>query len=293
MSTLSAPLIAQPPKERNKLWLVGVLLLPLALINLVVFVVPVLRLVEISFRESQGSILGTGHTLQNYAQFFTDSHYLGLIPTSLGLSLAVTVTTLLFSYPIALFLFRAPARWRNLLFVITVSPLLVSGVVRTFGWMVLLGDQGIVNLVLLKVGVISTPLHLLNNYFGVYVGLVEILMPYMALSLIAGFGRLDPAYEEAAASLGASRFSTFWRVVFPITLPGVMLGCLLCFVLSISSFVTPKLLGGGRVFLLATEIFDQAMVQLQWPLAATISCIVLVIFTIALNGYSRLSRRVE
>ncbi len=294
MSAILAPAVAAPPKSRNKFWLGFALLLPLALINLTAFVMPVLRLVEISFREGRpGGVLTELHTLQNYKNFLTDSHYLGLIPSSLGLSLAVTLTTLVFAYPIALFLFRAPQRWRNLLFVITVSPLLVSGVVRTYGWMVLLGDQGVVNGLLMSLGMIDSPLRLINNYFGVYIGLVEILMPYMALSLIAGFGRLDPAYEEAAASLGAGRIASFWRIVFPLTMPGVLLGCLLCFVLAISSFITPKLLGGGRVFLLATEIFYQAMVQLQWPLAATISVVILLIFSVALNGYSRLSRRAE
>jgi putative spermidine/putrescine transport system permease protein len=125
---------------------------------------------------------------------------------------------------------------------------------------------------------------------GVFIGMVEILMPYMALSLIAGFGRLEASYEEAAASLGANGFTRFWRVVLPLTLPGVALGCLLCFVLSISSFITPKLLGGGRVFLLATEIYDQAMIQLEWPKAATTSVIVLCIFGMALAVYSRVVR---
>jgi putative spermidine/putrescine transport system permease protein len=230
-------------------------------------------------------------TWGNYAELFTDPFYLSLIGNSIGMSLGVTVLTLVLSYPIALFLYRAPARWRNLLFIITISPLLVSAVVRTYGFMVLLGDQGLVNSVLLWLGVIDAPLRLVNNYFGAVVGLVEILMPYMALALIAGFGRLNVFYEEAAASLGANALVRFWRVILPLTLPGVALGSLLCFVLAISAFVTPKLLGGGRVFLLATEIYDQAIVQLQWPMAAATSMIVLLIFGITLAFYSRIVRR--
>ncbi len=280
---------------KRKPWLVCLLLLiPLIAINLAAFVLPVAKLINISFIKSSGSgVLTNIHTLDNYLSFLTDSYYLALIPTSLGLSFVATLATLICSYPIALFLYRAPDRWRNIMFVVTIAPLLVSSVVRTFGWMSLLGDQGVINVVLISFGVISQPLELVNNYLGVFIGLVEILMPYMALCLIAGFGRLDSFCEEAAASLGASPLRRFWYVVFPLTLPGVMLGCLLCFVLALSAFVTPKLLGGGRVFLLATEIYDQAVVQLQWPMAATISVVILVLFTIALIGYSRLSRRIE
>ena len=205
----------------------------------------------------------------------------------------MTFITLCCAYPIALFLHRLPPARRNLLFVITVSPLLVSVVVRTYGWMVILGDQGLVNSLLLSTGLISAPLRLVNGWIGVTVGLVEVLIPYMALSLISGFGRLDAHLEEAAASLGANAWRRFFRVVFPLTMPGVALGCLLCFVLSMSSFITPKLLGGGRVFLLATEIYDLAVIQLEWPRAAATSVVVLLLFGIALACYTRIARRAE
>jgi putative spermidine/putrescine transport system permease protein len=278
--------------RRRTMLLAWVLLLPMLLVNLAAFVFPMLRLGEISFLESHsGGVLTDIFTWGNYVELFTDPFYLSLIGNSIGMSLGVTLLTLVLSYPIALFLYRAPARWRNLLFIITISPLLVSAVVRTYGFMVLLGDQGLVNSMLLGLGVIDAPLRMVNNYFGAVVGLVEILMPYMALALIAGFGRLNVFYEEAAASLGANAMVRFWRVILPLTLPGVALGSLLCFVLAISAFVTPKLLGGGRVFLLATEIYDQAIVQLQWPMAAATSMIVLLIFGVTLVFYSRIVRR--
>lgn len=271
-----------------------VLLVPMAIINLVAFVLPVLRLGQISFMESRsGGVLTGSYSTESYIGFLTDRFSLDLIGNSLFLSLSVTFITLCCAYPVALFLHRVSPRWRNILFVVTVSPLLVSSVVRTYGWMVILGEQGFVNGLLMSSGLISSPLRLVNNWMGVTIGLVEVLIPYMALSLIAGFGRLDVNLEEAAASLGANAWTRFRRVVFPLTLPGVALGCLLCFVLSISSFITPKLLGGGRVFLLATEIYDQAVIQLEWPKAAATSVIVLVIFGLALAFYSRVVRRFE
>ncbi|WP_134726013.1 ABC transporter permease [Paracoccus luteus] len=274
--------------------LIAALLLPLALINLVSFIIPVVRLTSISFIQSTGGgVLTDNWTLENYIGFFTDPFSLELIWNSVVMSLVVTVGTLICSYPIALFLHRVSPRWRNILFVMTISPLLVSAVVRTYGWMVLMGDRGVINGLLMNAGIIDSPLRLVNNTLGVYIGLIEILIPYMALSLIAGFGRLERSYEEAAASLGASSFTRFRRVIFPLTLPGVALGCLLCFVLAISSFVTPKLLGGGRVFLLATEIYDQAVIQLEWPSAAATSIVVLVIFGLALAVYGRVSRRLD
>jgi putative spermidine/putrescine transport system permease protein len=291
---MSAETLPARPGGKRFLLIAVAMLAPMAIINLASFLLPVLRLAQISFMESRsGGVLTGRYTFQSYASFFSDTFSFDLIANSLALSLTVTLATLLCAYPIALFLHRVSPTWRNLLFVITVSPLLVSAVVRTYGWMVILGDKGVVNGLLMSSGLISAPLRLTNNWLGVVIGLVEVLIPYMALSLIAGFGRLDLTLEEAAASLGANSWTRFRRVVFPLTLPGVALGSLLCFVLAISSFITPKLLGGGRVFLLATEIYDQAVVQLEWPKAAATSVIILIIFGLALALYSRAVRRFE
>ncbi|WP_320194524.1 ABC transporter permease [Agrobacterium rosae] len=288
------PLAQAPARKRTFPFLIIALLLPMAIINFIAFVLPVARLAMISFIESRsGGVLTNNYTLENYVDFFTDSFSIELISNSLILGFGVTCITLCCAYPIALFLHRVSAKWRNMLFVITVSPLLVSSVVRTYGWMVILGDQGVVNGILMSSGITDSPLRLTNNTLGVFIGMVEVLIPYMALSLIAGFGRLENVYEEAAASLGANSWTRFRRVILPLTAPGIALGCLLCFVLSISSFITPKLLGGGRVFLLATEIYDQAVIQLEWPTAAAISVIVLIIFGIALAVYSRVVKRFD
>ena len=268
------------------------LLLPALLVNMAVFLLPMGNLALLSFREANegGALLG-GFTMATWGKLFADGFYAELVRDSILISLAITLLTLLCAYPIALFIHRAPDRWKNLLVVACISPLLVSAVVRTYGWMVILGDGGMIAALLRWVGM-ERPPRMVFNTTGVVVGLTEILMPYMILALIAGFGRLNASLEEAAASLGARPFTVFRRVVLPLTLPGIMLGCLLAFVLAVSSFITPKLLGGGRVFLLATEIYDQAIVTLNWPVAAALSLVVLVIFGFALTLYGKLARAV-
>jgi len=168
----------------------------------------------------------------------------------------------------------------------------VSAVVRTYGWLVILSDQGLVAAALRGLGMVRPP-RLVFNTTGVVIALVEILMPTMILCLLAGFGRLNDALEEAASSLGANRARVFLRIILPLSLPGILLGCLLTFVQTVSSFITPKLLGGGRVNLLATEIYDQAVVTLNWPLAAALSLVVLAVFAAATLLYGRTARSVQ
>jgi putative spermidine/putrescine transport system permease protein len=256
------------------------------LVNLIGFIVPMLNLGLLSFKEAlTGGGIGQKFTLANWVTLVTDDFNRELLLNSVSVSLAITAAALILSYPIALYIQRAEGLRRSILIVLVISPLLTSAVVRTYGWVVILSDQGGLPSLLNAIGL--TAPRMIFNTTGVIVGLTEILMPYMIVSLLAGFGRLDPRLEEAAATLGASPIQSFWRVVFPLTLPGVALGCLLVFVLSVSSFITPKLLGGGRVFLLATEIYDQAIVTLNWPLAATLSILVLVLFGLVLVVYGR------
>lgn len=279
---------------RRSSWFLVALLLPALGVFTLVFVIPGLWLIRMSLNQAlAGGSFRSAFTLENYTRFVTDPFYLQIALNSVALSLWVTFIALILSYPIALFLFRLESHWKSLLLVVTISPLLVSAVVRTYGWIVILGDRGLVNSALLGLGILDRPLRLINNDVGVIIGLVQILMPYMALALIAGFGRLNPDLEKAAMSLGARPWMAFLRVTLPLSLPGIALGCLLTFALCISSFVTPKLLGGGRVFLVATEIYDQALQLLNWPFAASMSIMLLIVFGLALVLYSRLIRRFE
>jgi putative spermidine/putrescine transport system permease protein len=270
------------------------LLAPTTLALIVFFVLPLLWLFRSSFdRGLDSGVIEPAFTLENYQEFLTDRFYLQELWRTVRLGVLITALTLVATYPIALFLARTQSRWRGLLVALAIAPLLTSTVVRTYGWLVILGNDGLVNGALLRMGLIAQPLRLINDEIGVVIGLVEILMPYMALGLLSGFGRINPDVEEAAMSLGANPLRTFWRVTFPLSLPGVATGVLLVFVLTISSFVTPQLLGGGRVFLMATEIYDQATYTLDWPFAAAISFLLLILFGVVIAIYTRVLRRLE
>ncbi len=269
----------------------ALLLLPASAVTLVAFVLPMGWLARLSLGRTSGGVQIDTVTGDNYLRFFTDSYYLSVLWRSVWVASSVAVLAVLASYPIALFLFRTRSRWRGVLAVLTIAPLLVSSVVRTFGWMIILGDQGWINFMLRLAGLAAAPVHLMNNVTGVLIGLTEIMMPTTTLALVAGFARLDLSLEEAARTLGASPWRCFRRVTLPLTAPGIAVAALVTFVLSISSFITPSLLGGGRVPMLASTIYEEALETLDWPLAAAISLILIALFGAVLLGYERLARR--
>lgn len=282
-----------PPKPRLRGFIVA-LTLPGILGLLVSFALPLGYLFWMSLKTgTSAGVIEDTISFYSYAQFLTDGYYWAMAWETLRLGLVVTFFTILVSYPIALFLVRTQSRYKGILVALAIAPLLTSSVVRTYGWIVLLGNQGAVNKALEFTGITDQPLALVNNRTGVYISLVEIMMPYMILALLAGFGRFSTDLEQAAASLGANRWNVFWRIVWPLSMPGVLTGALLVFVLTISSFVTPRLVGGGRVFLLATEIYDQATVTLNWPFAAALSFILLALFGFVIVLYQRGLRRLE
>lgn len=254
------------------------LLVPAGLFVLAIYAWPVIGLFRNAFNETgpTGALVETW-SLKTWTETFADSFTFELTLNSLWLSASATALALCLSYPVSLFLFRTDSRFRSLLAVIAILPMLVSSVVRVFGWLAILGDRGLVNGALMSLGLISTPLKLVFNWTGVTIGLAESIMPYMILALLAGFGRLDRTLEEAARSLGAPPLRTFWRVTLPLSLPALALAAGLGFVLSMSAYITPKLLGGGRVFVLATEIFEQATTNTNWPVASVLAIYTLVL----------------
>ena len=267
------------------------LLMPAALFLAAAYAWPTLGLLRFAFNEvSPSGAMIEAWSLKTWAGAFADPFTFELTLNSLQLSLTATLIGLALAYPVALFLIRTQSRFRSLFAVIAVMPMLVSGVVRVFGWLAILGDRGLINSAAQYLGLISAPMRLLFNWTGVTIGLVESIMPYMILALLAGFGRLDRTLEDAARSLGAPPARVFRRITLPLSAPALILAASLGFVLSMSAYITPKLLGGGRVFVLATEIFEQAETNTNWPLAAVLAIYMLALL-LALAGAAGLAAR--
>lgn len=268
------------------------LLLPALLGLFVSFVLPLAYMIRMSFNQGapDGVIVET-FTLDTYIQPLSDPYYWRVTLDTFQMGVVVGILCVLVSYPVALFLARTTSKHKGLLIAIAIAPLLTSAVVRTYGWMVILGTNGLVNSSLQGMGIIDVPLKLTNNMTGVTIGLVEIFMPYAILAMISGFGRLSSQLEEAAGSLGANKFKIFTKVTLPLSLPGILTAFLMVFVLSISTFITPRLLGGGSVQVLATEIYDQTTGLLNWPFAAALSVILLVLFGTVVALYQRVTKK--
>ncbi len=256
------------------------------------FLWPALVLLRMSLnRTDDGGALVPAVSADTYAKLADDGFTWSLTADSLRLAAVSATIALLLAYPMALFLFRSRSRFRNVLAMAAVAPLLVSGTARVIGWLSILGDTGMLNAGLAALGLPRQAL--INNWTGVQIGLTESVMPYTVLTLLAGFGRLDRRLEEAAATLGARPITAFWAVTVPLTLPAAVGAWLLAFLLGVSAFITPKLMGGGRVFTLATEIYDAATQTLDWPAASALSIYVLVLLALILALQSGLLRLVR
>jgi putative spermidine/putrescine transport system permease protein len=211
----------------------------------------------------------------NYVRFILDQFYLSILADTLLMGLAVTFFSLVLSYPLAYTIARSRSRWKGLLVVIVLVPLMTSVVVRSYGWMILLANNGVINSLLVTLGL--TPVKLMFNFTGTVIALTEVLMPFMVLTLVGVLQQVDPALEEAVRSLGGSRWRVFRDVLLPLSLSGVAAGSLLVFALSISAFATPKLVGGATTKVIATVVYDQALNVLDWPFASAVSFILMLL----------------
>ena len=253
--------------ERHRQRLLAALGVPALALLAVLFAYPVLRLMALSVE---------GGSLAWYAKALGESFYLEVFWITVRIALIVTVATLVLSYPIAYFLATTTRLGAALGFALVVLPLWTSILVRTYAWMVLLGRNGVVNKSLMAVGLIDEPLALLHNELGVIIGMVHVLMPYMVLPVYAAMRRVDPDLLQAAEGLGAGGLRIFYRVFLPLSAQGIYAGCTLVFVLSVGFFITPALLGGGRVIMIAVLIEQQVREVLNWSFASALATVLLV-----------------
>ena len=229
-------------------------------------------------------------TLNNYGDFVSDPYFRGIFFKTLRLALVTTLVALMLGYPFAYFLASARGTLRNVLLLVVIVPLLIDVLVRAYGWLILLGDRGLVNKGLMATGIRDQPLMLLYTETSVIIELLHEILPFMILPIAAVLEKIDPSLPEAAQNLGASKFQTFLRITLPMSLPGILAGTLLCFALTASAFVAPLVLGGGKVMVMSLLIRTQMSVLLNWPFAAAESIILVALTLVILYFYVKASR---
>jgi ABC-type spermidine/putrescine transport system permease subunit I len=240
--------------------------LPALILLSVFFLFPVARFLGFSVE--------TGN-LHWYADALGKDLYLRVLWDTFEIAALVTLLCLLLGYPLGFLIATTTPLWATVGFIFVLLPLWTSVLVRTYAWMVLLGRNGVLNRLLIDGGVITAPLPLLHNFTGVLIGMVHVLLPYMVLLIYGAVRRLDPAIVQAAQGLGASTWRIFWRIYVPLTMNGIFAGCVMVFVLALGFFITPALLGGGRVIMIAVLIEQQVRETLNWPFAAALSAVLL------------------
>jgi spermidine/putrescine transport system permease protein len=248
---------------------------------LVFFALPMLSVLRASFDSFVDAQVVHNFTLANYERVFSESLYAKVLFKSLLTGLMVTVLCLGIGYPVAHFIARKARKSRELLFLGLIIPFWTSLVVRTYAWKILLGTSGVLNYHLMQLGIIASPLKILYSTTAVVIGLVHVFLPFMILPLYASIEKLDDSLEEAAQDMGANRIQTFIKVVLPLTMPGVATGCMLTFIMTVNSFLTPDLLGGPGNAMISNVIQSEFFQTFNWPFGSALS-VVFMVFALGL-----------
>ncbi|MFZ4441797.1 MAG: ABC transporter permease [Planktothrix agardhii] len=272
-------------KTRNLL----ILLLPATIWLLIFFIIPLIIVLVYSFLE-RGTYGGVTweFTLKNYQRLVNDL-YLNIFWRSLGLASLTTLICLIIGYPLAFFIATSSTRWRNLLLFLVIIPFWTNFLVRTYAWMIILRSEGMINTILQSLNLIQEPLNLLFTPFAVIVGLIYGYLPFMILPLYATIERLNFSLVEAAQDLGANQIRTFFRIILPLTLPGIIAGSILVFIPALGAFITPDILGGAKTVMVGNLIQNQFLQARDWPFGSALSMGLMVLVLIPVMIYFRSS----
>jgi putative spermidine/putrescine transport system permease protein len=264
-------------RGRRARWNLLVLIAPLLLLTLIVFDVPLLNTIYWSVADPTTGAL----TDANFREFAQSSAYMRIIWRTLGVSLEVTIVTALLGYPLAYWATKLNPRPRMIVLGLVVMTFWVSILVRTYAWIVILGNAGLVNKILMWLGLTGRPVEFLYNELGIVIGMVNVLLPFLVLPLYAAMTRVDRRLLEVAETLGAGRLRIFWQVFFPLTVPTLAASAILVFILGLGFYITPAVLGGGKVPLIANMMDLLINRFARWEIAAVVS-VVLMAMTLSL-----------
>jgi len=232
-------------------------------------------------------------TFDNFRFLFQDSYYAIIYLSSIKMAAISTFYCLLIGYPMAYFISRRPESTRNLWLLGVILPFWISFLLRVYAWMGLLNTNGIINHFLIASGLIDQPLRLMYNNFAVYVGIVYSYLPFMILPLYARLERLDTDLHEAAEDLGAKRWEVFKDITLPLSMPGIIGGCLLVFIPAIGEFIIPALLGSSDTLMIGRALWDEFFISRDWPVASAVSVVLLLILVVPLMWFQKTQERAE
>ncbi|MDU5261864.1 MAG: ABC transporter permease [Clostridium celatum] len=250
-------------------------------------IVPLVEIIIPTFTNTKDGMFSA------YKEFFADSYMMSIFLRTIKISLISSVICMIIGVPVSYYISRVSKKLRGLFIALTVFPILTNSVVRSFAWMSILGKSGIINTLLMKLNIINEPLSLLYTEGAIIVGTVYIFLPLMIISLVGVMENIDNDLLEAAESLGANKLKSFFKVVFPLSLPGLIVGTVLVFTGSLTAYTTPQLLGGNKNTVLATLIYQKTMTLGDWQGAAVVATIMIVVTLIVIKGINFLASRLD
>ena len=263
-----------------------IMLVPGLVILLVCLAIPLLRVLA-------PSIFSEGYPFQSYVEFFKDEYYLKIFLRTVKIAVITTAVCMVGGIPTAYFISRCDKKWRGLLLAASIFPMMTNSVIRSFAWINILGSNGIINKFLLALGLADKPMKLLYTDFAIIIGSIYLFLPLMIVTVTGVMENIDDDMMEAAQSLGAARMEAFMKVIFPMSLPGIIVGGILVFTGTLTAYTTPQLLGGNSNMVMATLIYQRAMSVGDWTGASVIAFIMIVITLAVIKGFNALAARLD
>ncbi|MEQ1715570.1 MAG: ABC transporter permease subunit [Hyphomicrobium sp.] len=228
--------------------------------------------------------------LENYKFIFSDELYIGAYWSSVKIAGIATFLTLLVAYPIAYGMARAPRAWQPTLMMLVILPFWTSFLIRVYAWIGILKKEGLLNLFLTNMGLISEPLSIMNTTTAVYIGIIYSYLPFMILPLYSSLEKIKPSLIEAAEDLGSPPWKAFWQVTFPLSLPGVVAGCLLVFIPAVGEFVIPDLLGGSDTLMIGKTLWSEFFNNRDWPVSSAVAVVLLLVLVVPIVLFQRMQQ---
>jgi len=276
-----------PARSSAPGWTAAAMLAPATIVVTIGIVIPIVILFRYSLNQfTPAKVMVDAVTLENYVKFFTDPFYIAVLLRTIRVAAVCTAICVVLAFPMAYGLARTRSRYKNLLLMIVILPLFVGNAVRAAGWMVLFGNKGFVNTVAMGVGLTREPMQIMYTELAVVIGIVAVNLPFVVLTLQAVLEGIDRALEEAALGLGANPWRTFWHVILPLAMPGVIAGTILSFILAMNAYATPVLLGGPTFHMMGPTVYNQFAGLSNWPFGAALAFVLMtatLLLTVASN----------